>query len=56
MPRSTISTNGGVSFRSALDGEPIALWPDVPDPAAIDIALVAKPPRGVARHACRTFG
>ena len=30
----------------ALDDEPITVWPDVPDPAAIDIALVAKPPRG----------
>jgi glyoxylate/hydroxypyruvate reductase len=27
-------------------GEPLAVWPDVPDPAAVRIALVAKPPRG----------
>ena len=30
----------------SLGGEPIVVWPDVPDPAAIDVVLVAKPPRG----------
>ena len=28
-------------------GQSLSVWPDVPDPAAIRIALVAKPPRGV---------
>ena len=27
--------------------ETVAVWPDVPDPSAVRIALVAKPPRGV---------
>jgi glyoxylate/hydroxypyruvate reductase A len=31
---------------AAFPGEPLATWPDVPDPGAIRIALVAKPPRG----------
>lgn len=30
----------------AFPGETLVTWPDVPEPAAIDIALVAKPPRG----------
>ena len=30
----------------AFPGEPLAVWPDVPDPAAVRIALVAKPPAG----------
>src|SRR4051812_16940706 len=32
---------------AALPDEKIVVWPDVADPAQIDIALVAKPPRGV---------
>ncbi|MEO8133753.1 MAG: glyoxylate/hydroxypyruvate reductase A [Betaproteobacteria bacterium] len=32
---------------AAFHGEPIAIWPDIPDRNAIAIALVAKPPRGV---------
>lgn len=31
---------------AAFSGEPLAVWPDVTDPAAVRIALVAKPPRG----------
>ena len=31
---------------AAFPGEPLAVWPAVPDPAAVRIALVAKPPRG----------
>jgi glyoxylate/hydroxypyruvate reductase A len=31
---------------AAFPGEPLAVWPDVPDPATARIALVAKPPRG----------
>ncbi len=31
---------------AAFPGEPLAVWPEVPDPAAVRIALVAKPPRG----------
>ena len=30
----------------AFAGESVPVWPDVPDRAAVDIALVAKPPRG----------
>lgn len=30
---------------TAFPGEPLWVWPDVPDPAAVRIALVAKPPR-----------
>ena len=30
----------------AFEGQSIAVWPYVPDPGAIDVALVAKPPRG----------
>ena len=33
-------------LRSALPSARIHLWPEVPDPAAIDAALVAKPPAG----------
>ena len=32
---------------AALPADDIAVWPDIADPARIDIALVAKPPRGV---------
>ena len=32
---------------AAFPGEPLVVWPDVPDPAAVRIALVAKPPPGV---------
>ena len=35
-----------LELSSALGGESIAVWPDIADPAAIHIALVAKPPRG----------
>ncbi len=31
---------------AAFPGEQLAVWPDVDDPAAVRIALVAKPPRG----------
>lgn len=31
---------------AAFPDDPLAVWPDVPDPAAVRIALVAKPPRG----------
>ena len=32
---------------AGFPGEPLAVWPDMPDPAAVRIALVAKPPPGV---------
>ncbi len=37
------------ALRAVLPGERIHVWPDIPDPAAIDVALVAQPPAGALR-------
>ena len=34
------------ALRAALPSARFHLWPHIPDPAAIDAALVAKPPAG----------
>jgi glyoxylate/hydroxypyruvate reductase A len=34
------------ALRAALPGERLFAWPDVGDPAAVDVALVARPPAG----------
>ena len=37
------------ALRAALPHERFHLWPEIPDPAAIDVALVARPPAGALR-------
>ncbi len=37
------------ALRAALPRERFHLWPEIPDPAAIDVALVARPPAGALR-------